>query len=128
MFSAELRVKPGSNRNGAVHIRTSATGTIAGQGAARCVCRVVDICKGGVQLTLYGEVDRDSPLQVMLPGVRGRKARVVWSQGFEISCLFDTPLRQKELDRLAEQQGFTLPMRKVSRLRAQISSLADNPI
>jgi len=95
MFSSEVSLRGGSCRR--VSPRTAVAypatfGTLSS--ATRSPCRIIDISSGGARLRLYADIAPDTKIRLSLPGARLVDAYIVWADGREAGCRFDTPLEE----------------------------------
>ncbi len=93
MFSSEVSLRPDANRR-AVPRKASSYDTMLGgaSGAARSPCRIIDISVGGARLRLYTDIAPETQVRIVLPGRGAVDAHIIWANGREAGCRFDTPL------------------------------------
>jgi hypothetical protein len=71
------------------------------EGAKSTQARVTDLSEGGCRLRCDEPVEAGSEIWVKLPGLEAKRARLVWVEGENAGCEFETPLYQSEIDALA---------------------------
>ena len=93
MFSSEVLVRAGKERRAATRIGSAFDTDLRGsKGAARSPCRIVDISSGGARLMIYQDLSPETSIQIALPGKGLVDAHIVWANGREAGCRFDSPL------------------------------------
>ena len=93
MFSSEVLVRGGKERRATTRIGSAFDTDLRGsKGAARSPCRIVDISSGGARLMIYQDLSPETSIQIALPGKGLVDAHIVWANGREAGCRFDSPL------------------------------------
>jgi hypothetical protein len=93
MFSSEVVLRNGNRRRAAPRSST-ACDTLFDRAleATRSPCRIIDISAGGARLRLYVDIEPETKIRLSLPGRGQVDAHIVWANGSEAGCCFDTPL------------------------------------
>lgn len=60
--------------------------------------QIKDLSERGCRASVEGTIEENSFLMVKLPGMEAIRARVVWSSGTEIGCLFEEQLHTAAID------------------------------
>lgn len=93
MFSSEVVVRDGKNRRAAARVGSAFDTDVRGpRGAGRSPCRIIDISSGGARLMIYQDLSPETSIQIALPGKGLVDAHIVWANGREAGCRFDSPL------------------------------------
>ncbi|KRB80915.1 hypothetical protein ASE00_18065 [Sphingomonas sp. Root710] len=93
MFSSEVVVRDGSNRRASPRVGSAFDTDMRGRkGMGRSPCRVIDISSGGARLMIYQDLPPETSIQIALPGKGLVDAHIVWANGREAGCRFDSPI------------------------------------
>lgn len=93
MFSSEVVMRDGGNRRATPRTRTAFDTSLRDQKATtRSPCRIIDISSGGARLLIYQDMVPETSIQLALPGKGLVDAHIVWANGREAGCRFDSPL------------------------------------
>jgi len=93
MFSSEVLVRGGKERRTAPRTGSAFDTSLRGhKGTARSPCRIIDISSGGARLMIYQDLSPETSIQLALPGKGLVDAHIVWANGREAGCRFDSPL------------------------------------
>jgi hypothetical protein len=106
MFSSEVVLRHGKSRRAAPRGAT-AYDTLFGRAAeaTRSPCRITDISADGARLRLYVDLAPETGIQLSLPGGKQVDAHIVWANGSEAGCRFDTPLDEGAVKAIMESVG-----------------------
>ncbi|WP_046194487.1 PilZ domain-containing protein, partial [Sphingomonas sp. SRS2] len=93
MYSSEVLVRDGKSRRAAPRVGSAFDTDLRGrQGTARSPCRIIDISSGGARLMIYQDLSPETSIQLALPGKGLVDAHIVWANGREAGCRFDSPI------------------------------------
>ena len=101
MFSSEVFVREGKERRAAPRFGSAFDTVLRGtKSAARSPCRIIDISSGGARLMIYQDLSPETSIQLALPGKGLVDAHIVWANGREAGCRFDSPLDASTVTKL----------------------------
>lgn len=93
MFSSEVQVRDGKCRRSSPRNVSAYDTHMRGKAAAsRSPCRIIDISASGARLRLYQDFAPDTSIRLSLPGKGLVDAHIIWADGREAGCRFDSPL------------------------------------
>lgn len=105
MIVAEFqRVEQGSRRR-SPRAAVSLDGSVAADGVARTLCRVVDLSRHGARIHTYSALPCGSTISLTLPGHKPIDADVKWADDFTAGCEFRKPLSEASFARLTKPAG-----------------------
>ncbi|MFS0771301.1 PilZ domain-containing protein [Sphingomonas sp. 1P08PE] len=105
MFVAEFEQVDPKGRRASPRAPLAITASLDHRRLGRAVCRVVDLSTTGARLQTYSALRRGSMICLLLPGLAGVEAEVMWSNDFLAGCQFRRPILQTVVDRLAGNDG-----------------------
>lgn len=96
-ISAELSQLPvGSGRKAERRIVNLAA-ALREAGATTAQIIVLDISAGGFRAEAGDDVHEGSEVWLKLPGFEAKRSRVIWRNGKEVGCEFETPVHENEI-------------------------------
>ena len=96
-INAELSQIPITDGRKAERRIVNLAGALREMGAKTATIVVIDVSMGGFKADVPEPVEEGSEVWLKVPGFTPRRSRVVWSNGKEIGCEFESPLHEAEL-------------------------------
>ena len=97
-LNAELSQLPISDGRKAERRIVNLAAALREAGARTSPVIVIDMSVGGFKAEVGDEVEEGAEVWLKVQGFEAKRSRVIWRNGSEAGCEFETPLHQRELE------------------------------
>jgi hypothetical protein len=108
-INAELSQIPISDGRKAERRIVNLAGALRESGAKTAPIIVLDISIGGFKADVPEPIEEGGEVWLRIAGFAPKRSRVVWTNGKEVGCEFETPLHEAELDQIVSPAPRRVP-------------------